>query len=251
LARETQRPLLLIVDDELGSRQLLADLLTGEGYGVVTASSGGEALARVADAAPDLILLDVQMPSPNGLEVCRRLRERQINVPIIFVTARAEEVDEVAGIMAGADYYITKPFKRTHVKYTVMAALRRPVSYQHDPAGGRPPLRWRDLTVDEERFEARLQNRRLPVSRAEFQILAALVKAQGRVVTRSRLLEEIWEVDAALRCSSRTIDLHVSHLRDILGEQWHLIETVRGIGYRMRSEEEGPGGPPQAKARRR
>jgi DNA-binding response OmpR family regulator len=251
LARETQRPLLLIVDDELGARQLLADLLTNEGYGVMTASSGGEALARVAETVPDLILLDVQMPAPNGLEVCRRLRERQINVPIIFVTARAEEVDEVAGIMAGADYYITKPFKRTHVKLTVMAALRRPVSYDQDSAGGRPPLRWRDLTLDEERFEVRLQNRRLAVSRAEFQILSALMKAQGRVVTRARLLEEIWEVDAALRCTSRTIDLHVSHLRENLGEHRHLIETVRGIGYRMRSEEEGREDPPEEKPRRR
>jgi DNA-binding response OmpR family regulator len=247
LVREAQRPLLLIVDDELGARQLLVDLLTDEGYAVVTASSGVEALARVAESPPDLILLDVQMPSPNGLEVCRRLRERQINVPIIFVTARAEEVDEVAGIMAGADYYVTKPFKRTHVKLTVMAALRSRAREQQGAGAGTEPLRWRELTVDEDRFEVRLQNRRLPVSRAEFQIMTALVKAQGRVVTRARLLEEIWEVDAALRCTSRTIDLHVSHLRESLGEHRHLIETVRGVGYRMRSEEEPPGDSPRAK----
>lgn len=251
MARETQRPLLLIVDDELGARKLLTDILTGEGYAIMTASSGLEALARVAETTPDLILLDVQMPSPNGLEVCRRLRERQINIPILFVTARGEDVDEVAGIMAGADYYITKPFKRTHVTLTVMAALRRREIDRDGSASDARPLRWRELTVDEDRFEVRLLNRRLPVSRAEFQILTALVKAQGRVVTRARLLEEIWDADAGLRCSSRTIDLHISHLRDTLKDYRHLIETVRGVGYRMHSEEEGSGDPPESKSRRR
>jgi DNA-binding response OmpR family regulator len=225
---------LLIVDDELSSRQLLADLLSEEGYGIVTASNGAEALQRVAESLPSLILLDWQMPGLSGIEVCRRLREQGIPIPILFVTGRTEEVDHVAAVMCGADHYITKPFSRTDLKMKVYAALRRQTSYQPGNSPEAAPLRWGPLEVDEERRRVRIEDRSLSLSPAEFSVLAILVRAQGRVVSRTDILEELWSLTSR-NLESRTIDLHISHIRKEMGDDRHLIETVRQVGYRLRS----------------
>jgi DNA-binding response OmpR family regulator len=230
-------PRILLVDDEQSVQTLLSYPLRKEGYDVVQAFDGREALARFGEAPFDLVVLDVMMPRLDGLEVCRRLRERSA-VPIIMLTAKAEEIDKVLGLELGADDYITKPFSLREFRSRVKAALRRAqMAHQAEP-GDEEPVEVLDLRVDLAKRTVRVRGGDVATTFVEFELLAALATAPGRVWTRDMLLERIWG-DSAYR-DPRTIDVHIRHLREKLerdAKDPEYLFTVRGVGYRFRDTE--------------
>ena len=226
---------ILLVDDELPIQTLLSYPLQKDGYEVVTAADGQEALQRFQEVAPDLVVLDVTMPRMDGLEVCRRLRARS-SVPIIMLTARSEELDKVVGLELGADDYITKPFSMQEFRSRVKAALRR--SQMAPAARDRAVLERAGLRIDPSKRLVTLQGRPVATTFVEFEILAAMASHPGRVYTRDMLLSRVWG-DSAYR-DPRTIDVHIRHLREKLeadAKAPEYIFTVRGVGYRFRDEE--------------
>lgn len=220
------RGLVLVVEDEPQIAELQRRYLADEGYGVHVEGNGEAALAAVARLHPVAVVLDVGLPGRDGVSVCRELRERGDWTPVLFVTARDDEVDRVLGLEIGGDDYLTKPFSPRELVARVKAILRR--------ADGRPSAR--ALEVDAVRLDA--QTRRVwsdgaevSLTATEFNLLAALMGASGRVVERAELLASAWgQADYA---SSRTVDVHVAQLRAKLGGSCP-IETVRGVGYRVR-----------------
>jgi DNA-binding response OmpR family regulator len=230
-------PRILLADDEQSIQTLLSFPLRKDGYEVVQALDGREALARFAELAFDLVVLDVMMPRLDGLEVCRRLRARS-SVPIIMLTAKTEEIDKVLGLELGADDYITKPFSVREFRSRVRAALRRTEMLRGRP-GGEEPIAIGDLRIDFERRAVVMRDEGLRLTYVEFEVLAALARSPGRVHTREMLLEQVWG-DSAYR-DSRTIDVHIRHLREKLERDPRSPEyllTVRGVGYRFRDKEE-------------
>ena len=213
----------LIVEDEDAIADPLAEGLRREGFDVTRAATGAEALAA---PAVDLVLLDLRLPDVDGLDVCRRLRERS-TVPIIVVTARGEEADRVVGLELGADDYVVKPFGLRELIARIRAVTRRVRSAPEDG-----PVRIGELEVDERTRQARLGDRDLDLTAKEFDLLVALARDPGAVVSRKRLLEDVWQT--SWYGSSKTIDVHVAALRRKLGDAG-LIETVRGIGFRLRA----------------
>ena len=230
-------PRILLVDDEQSVQTLLSYPLRKEGYEVVQAFDGREALTRFGEGSFDLVVLDVMMPRLDGLEVCRRLRARSA-VPIIMLTAKAEEIDKVLGLELGADDYITKPFSLREFRSRVKAALRRAqMAQQADPSDDEP-LEVLDLRVDLAKRTVRVRGDEVATTFVEFELLAALATAPGRVWTRDMLLERIWG-DSAYR-DPRTIDVHIRHLREKLErdpKDPEYLFTVRGVGYRFRDTE--------------
>ena len=230
-------PRILLVDDEQSVQTLLSYPLRKEGYEVVQAFDGREALTRFGEASFDLVVLDVMMPRLDGLEVCRRLRARSA-FPIIMLTAKAEEIDKVLGLELGADDYITKPFSLREFRSRVKAALRRAqMAQQADPSDDEP-LEVLDLRVDLAKRTVRVRGDEVATTFVEFELLAALATAPGRVWTRDMLLERIWG-DSAYR-DPRTIDVHIRHLREKLerdAKEPEYLFTVRGVGYRFRDTE--------------
>ena len=226
---------ILLVDDEQPIQTLLSFPLQREGYEVVQASDGREALARFAEQTFDLVVLDVMLPRMDGLEVCRRLRARSA-VPIIMLTAKSEEIDKVLGLELGADDYITKPFSVREFRSRVKAVLRRAeLARAGDP--GEAPLEDGDLRIDFEKRTVTRDDTSVRLTYVEFEILAALARNPGRVFSRTALLERVWG-DAAYR-DPRTIDVHIRHLREKLEtdpKNPELIFTVRGVGYRFRDK---------------
>jgi DNA-binding response OmpR family regulator len=226
---------ILLVDDERSVQTLLAYPLLKDGYEVVSAHDGREALERFAQQRFDLVVLDIMLPKLDGIEVCRRLRSRS-QVPIIMLTAKDDEVDKVLGLEVGADDYITKPFSVREFRSRVRAALRRSEMLRARGVGEAPIVAG-ELEVDFERREVRVQGEPVRLTYVEFEILAALASAPGRVLTRDLLLERIWG-DSAYR-DPRTIDVHIRHLREKVEPDPHEPEyllTVRGVGYRFRDE---------------
>jgi DNA-binding response OmpR family regulator len=215
---------ILVVEDEDAIAEPLVGGLRREGFEVERAATGSAAL----DAAlPDLVLLDLRLPDVDGLDVCRRLRERS-DVPIIVVTARGEEADRVVGLELGADDYVVKPFGLRELIARIRAVSRRTTARPHADE----PIRVGGLEVDERARRARLDGSPLELTPKEFDLLAALARDPGAAVSRRRLLEDVW--DTTWYGSSKTIDVHVASLRRKLGDPgW--IETVRGIGFRLRS----------------
>jgi len=230
-------PRILLVDDEQSVQTLLSYPLRKEGYEVVQATDGRQALARFAEASFDLVVLDVMMPRIDGLEVCRRLRAKS-TVPIIMLTAKAEEIDKVLGLELGADDYITKPFSMREFRSRVKAALRRAgMSRQPDERPEDEPLEIADLRVDPAKRAVRMGEAKVGLTFVEFEILSALARNPGRVFTREMLLTRIWG-DSAYR-DPRTIDVHIRHLREKLEadpKQPAYLFTVRGVGYRFRDD---------------
>jgi DNA-binding response OmpR family regulator len=226
---------ILLVDDERSVQTLLAYPLRKDGYEVISAQDGREALERFAQQRFDLVVLDIMLPKLDGIEVCRRLRSRS-QVPIIMLTAKDDEVDKVLGLEIGADDYITKPFSVREFRSRVRAALRRSEMLRARGVG-EAPIAAGELEVDFERREVRMQGEPVKLTYVEFEILAALASAPGRVLTRDLLLERIWG-DSAYR-DPRTIDVHIRHLREKVEPDPHQPEyllTVRGVGYRFRDE---------------
>jgi DNA-binding response OmpR family regulator len=229
-------PRILLVDDEQPIQTLLSFPLQRDGYDVVQASDGREALTRFSEQAFDLVVLDVMMPRMDGLEVCRRLRARS-SVPIIMLTAKSEEIDKVLGLELGADDYITKPFSMREFRSRVKAALRRSGMAQADEDAERP-IEVRGLRIDPAKRTVTLEGESVATTFVEFEILNALARSPGRVFTRDMLLARVWG-DSAYR-DPRTIDVHIRHLREKLERDAKVpdfIFTVRGVGYRFRDED--------------
>ena len=220
---------ILLVDDEESVQKLLTYPLQQEGFRVLQAGDGEEALRRFEAEHVDLVVLDLMLPRLDGLEVCRRLRA-QSTVPIIMLTARDDELDKVVGLELGADDYITKPFSIREFRSRVRALLRRAAL---SPDGGnRDVIAVGGLAIDLSKRLVELDSRQIDLTYVEFELLRALVAKPGRVFSRQALLQGLWG-DYAYR-EPRTIDVHIRHLREKLGDP-ELIQTVRGVGYRARA----------------
>jgi DNA-binding response OmpR family regulator len=223
---------ILVVEDENAVQTLLGYPLRKDGYEVVAARDGREALDRFAEERFDLVVLDIMLPKLDGIEVCRRLRSRS-QVPIIMLTAKDDEIDKVLGLEMGADDYITKPFSVREFRSRVRAALRRSemASMRH---GGEPILAG-ELRIDFERRAVEVRSQPVSLTYVEFEILAVLAGRPGRVLTRETLLEHVWG-DSAYR-DPRTVDVHIRHLREKIehdAKRPEYLFTVRGVGYRFR-----------------
>jgi DNA-binding response OmpR family regulator len=222
----------LIVDDEPGIVELARLYLEQDGFAVETASTGPEGMQKLAATRPDLVILDVMLPLLDGFAVCREIR-KQSDTPILMLTARTDDTDKIVGLELGADDYLTKPFNPRELAARVKAILRR-------SRGGRRTMRALELAglrVDFERREVTVNGRQLAMRTKEFGLLATLLENQGIVLERDRLLELVWGYDYF--GETRTVDVHVMHLRDKLEGSGVRIETVRGVGYKLVEERRG------------
>ncbi len=232
-------PRILLVDDEQSIQTLLSYPLRKEGYDVVQATDGRQALERFDEQIFDLVVLDLMLPKLDGLEVCRRLRSKSA-VPIIMLTAKSEEIDKVVGLELGADDYITKPFSMREFSSRVKAALRRvELSRPAETAPDETPLVVSDLRIDFPKRTVRVRGQDAQLTFVEFELLSALARSPGRVFTRDMLLARIWG-DSAYR-DPRTIDVHIRHLREKIEREPkdpQYLFTVRGVGYCFRDTED-------------
>ena len=229
----TDTPRILLVDDEESLQKLLSYPLRSDGYEVVAAADGQEALDRFDEGSFDLVVLDVMLPRVDGFDVCRKLRARSA-VPIIMLTAKAEEFDKVLGLELGADDYITKPFSMREFRSRVKAVLRRAELVRNDD-GDDEPLVQGDLTIDVGKRQVEVREEPVRLTYVEFEILSTLARAPGRVFSRTMLLERLWG-DSQYR-DPRTIDVHIRHLREKLerdAKSPEYLFTVRGVGYHFR-----------------
>jgi len=229
----SEAPRILLVDDEQSVQTLLTYPLRKDGYEVITATTGREALDRFRDGHFDLVVLDVMLPETDGFDVCKQLRARS-SVPIIMLTAKAEEFDKVLGLELGADDYITKPFSMREFRSRVKAVLRRAELARNGDAP-EEPLDQGELRIDFAKRSVELRGEPVRLTYVEFEILSALARSPGRVFSRSMLLERLWG-DSAYR-DPRTIDVHIRHLREKLEldpREPEFIFTVRGVGYHFR-----------------
>jgi DNA-binding response OmpR family regulator len=228
-----QAPRILLVDDEQAVQTLLTYPLRKDGYDVVPATTGQEALERFREGSFDLVVLDVMLPQVDGFEVCKALRARSA-VPIIMLTAKAEEFDKVLGLELGADDYITKPFSMREFRSRVKAVLRR-ADLRRNGDEADTPIDDADLQMDFAKRHVEVRGEPVKLTYVEFEILAILARSPGRVFSRTMLLERLWG-DAAYR-DPRTIDVHIRHLREKIErdpKEPELIFTVRGVGYHFR-----------------
>jgi DNA-binding response OmpR family regulator len=227
---------ILVVDDEPKIVQLARDYLEHAGFAVLTATDGRAALELIGAAAPDLVVLDLGLPEIDGLEVTRRLR-RDGEIPIVMLTARDDELDKLLGLELGADDYLTKPFSPRELVARVKAVLRRTESgAAHAGAPDQPDslLRAGDVTIDVDRMRVDAGGRRVELTPTEFQLLVALARRPGRILTRSQLLDAVHGV--AFESYERAIDTHVKNLRRKLEPDPRLpryVLTVHGVGYRF------------------
>lgn len=220
--------LILLVDDEPSITQLARMYFERDGYRVQDAGDGETALELIAKQRPALIVLDVMLPKLDGFDVCRQLRAAGDQTPIIMLTARDEDIDKILGLELGADDYLTKPFNPRELTARVKAILRR--SDGKKQADGQPIHRG-DLTIDPVSREARLSSRTLDLRTQEFDLLLTLAEQPGRVFTREQLLQLAWGFD--FYGQTRTVDVHVAHLRKRLEGSSVKIETVTGVGYKL------------------
>ncbi|MCC6618519.1 MAG: response regulator transcription factor [Chloroflexi bacterium] len=223
---------IMIVEDEPAVARGVQVALEREGYDVTVQRTGEDALANFADLAPDLVVLDVRLPGIDGFEVLRRLRH-ETRAPVLFLTARADEVDKVVGLEMGADDYLVKPFHLRELISRIKALLRRAYGELADTQTGRT-LRRKDLVIDLERRRVARNGERIALTTTEFDLLRHMAAHPGRVYTRAQLLELVRDYDDALEQDERTINVHVSHIRDKLEpdpSQPRYIRTVRGVGY--------------------
>ncbi len=223
----------LVVEDERDIRNLVVFHLAREGFRCRTAATGMEALQEVRGHLPDLVVLDLMLPEMDGLEVCRRVRADPASaaVPIIMLTAKADEVDRVVGLEMGADDYLVKPFSPKELVARVRAVLRR--------ARGTAPvstLRAGGLVLDVARHAVEMKGEPVVLTPKEFDLLQALMEAAGRVLSREYLLDHVWGYARADEIQSRTVDVHVRRLRAKLGDEDRRIATVKGVGYRFEAE---------------
>jgi len=224
---------ILVVDDEATLRETLAWNLQQEGYRVVEAADGRQALERFRADKPDLVLLDLMLPELSGVEVCRRMRAES-DVPILMLTARDSEVDKVVGLEVGADDYVTKPFSLRELQARVRALLRRAEARPAAEAPG-PPVQVGSVAVDLAGRRLLRQGQPVAITPRAFELLAFLVRHRGQVFTREQLLEQVWGYD--FPGETRTVDVHVHWLRQLIEDdpaRPALLETIRGLGYVLR-----------------
>lgn len=221
--------LILLVDDEPSIIQLARMYLEREGFRVASASDGEAALDKVAREHPALVVLDVMLPKLDGFEICRRLRASQDATAILMLTARDEDIDKIIGLELGADDYLTKPFNPRELIARVKAILRR--GERSAKVEDAAPLHLGDLTVDPARREVRLASRILNLRTQEFDLLLTLAEHRGLVLSRAQILQKAWGFD--FYGQTRTVDVHIAHLRKKLEESSVKIETVTGVGYKL------------------
>jgi two-component system alkaline phosphatase synthesis response regulator PhoP len=222
---------ILVVEDEADIREVMLYNLQREGYRALGCASGEEALREIRTAQPDLLILDLMLPGSNGIDICRRLKgDQQLRlIPIIIVTAKGEESDIVLGLTAGADDYLTKPFRTKELLARVAAVLRRGPLRSESRTDG--PVNLPGLVIDPQRHEVLLDGAPLLFTATEFKLLHFLARSPGRVFTRELLISHVIGDEALIL--DRNIDVHIRALRKKLGERNDLIETVRGVGYRF------------------
>jgi len=227
-----REPFVLLVEDDDGIATPLAAALRSDGYGVERVATGREALAR-AQAGPDAVVLDLGLPDLDGVEVARRLRDLVPAVPVLMLTARTTEADVVVGLDAGADDYVTKPFRLAELLARLRALLRR-TGERSAGADGAAPIGAQNVRVDRAARRAWRGDEELELSAKEFDLLALLVGSAGTVLTRERIMEQVW--DTNWFGSTKTLDMHVSWLRRKLGDDAsrpRYVTTVRGVGFRF------------------
>lgn len=228
------RPIVLVVDDEQDLTDLVASYLRRERFAVLTASDGTCALELARQHAPDLVILDLMLPSIDGLEVCRQLRTFS-NAYVLMLTARGDEIDKIVGLTVGADDYMTKPFSPRELVARVHALLRRPRSVPDVDAAEAPQDRFGNLVIDYRAHEVTHHGQAVALTPREFALLATLAARPGQVFTRDQLLTRVWGDD--FFGDEHVLDVHLSHLRQKLDEDPthpRYIETARGVGYRFR-----------------
>jgi DNA-binding response OmpR family regulator len=226
-----KKPCVLVADDEARIRDIVRGYLESDGFDVVLAGDGEEALRLARERRPDVVVLDVTMPGLDGIEVLRRLRTES-DVYVIMLTAKSEEVDKLVGLSVGADDYVTKPFSPRELVARIRAVLRR--TRVSEPPGARDRLVFEDLTIDSARREVTRRGEIVNLSALEFDLLVALAGAPGRVLTRSQLLQQVWGWD--FYGDERVVDVHIRSIRRELGDSAdapELIGTVRGVGYKF------------------
>lgn len=225
------RQTVLVIEDERDILDLVQFNLEQAGFRVIAAEDGLAGLAAAGRERPDLVILDLMLPGLDGKEVCRRIRqdEKTRTLPVIMLTALDSEVDRIIGFEIGADDYLTKPFSPRELVLRVKAILRR-----GEPEPEVKPLRFSDLTIDPERHVVQAAESEVTLTATEFNLLLCLAQNAGRVMTRERLLDKVWGF--SFEGYGRTVDTHIRRLRKKLGPAAELIETVRGLGYRLRDD---------------
>ena len=224
-------PAILIVDDERDLVSLLDFNLRQAGFETLLATSGQEALQHLRRRVPDLVLLDLMLPDLSGTEICRTVKSdpRTKHVPVMMLTAKGEEVDKVVGFELGADDYVTKPFSVRELVLRVRAVLRRAAGGGTASGAAVEPVG--PLRVDLESHRAYVENEEVELTPLEFRLLTTFMSRVGRVQSREQLLTDVWEMSSEVE--TRTVDTHVKRLREKLGPARDLLETVRGVGYRL------------------
>jgi two-component system alkaline phosphatase synthesis response regulator PhoP len=224
---------ILVVDDEPDLVELVKDVLERNNYSVISARNADIAIKKVRESKPDLIILDLNLPGIGGIEVCRILkRDRKTNsIPIIMLTVKSTETDKIAGLEAGADDYMTKPFSTAELVARTRAVLRR-ILYAGEPG---EVLVSGDIRVDSTEHMVYVLDKQIDLTPKEFNLLYLLMKKKGKVLSRTFLIENIWGYEYL--GGTRTVDVHVRHLREKMGDEGKKIETVEGVGYKFIEEE--------------
>jgi len=225
---------ILIVEDDKNIAKLVKFNLEKAGYDCTTAATGEKALEILGERPVDLIILDIMLPGMDGYEICRAIKEKEKlkNIPIIMLTAKGEEVDRIVGLELGADDYIVKPFSPRELVLRVKAILKRGKVEE----AKRDIMAAGDITVDIPKHKVMVKGKPVDLTQMEFKLLVTLIERRSRVQTRERLLSDVWNMDTSV--DTRTIDTHVKRLREKLGKSGDLIETVRGLGYKFKEEDE-------------
>lgn len=227
---------ILIVDDEKDIVRMLDYNLKKEGYRVISAYDGEDAIDLAHREHPDLILLDLMLPGMGGLEVCKSLKkeEKTSAIPIIMLTAKTQETDKIVGLELGADDYMTKPFSPKELIARIKAVLRRVKEKEKLPEF----LEIGDLSIDLSRIQVSVKDKPIELTAKEYELLITLVKAKGRVLSRDYLLDTVWGFDKAVEIQTRTVDVHIRTLRKKLKGQAKRIVTVKNYGYRIEMDED-------------
>jgi two-component system, OmpR family, phosphate regulon response regulator PhoB len=218
---------ILIIEDETDVADLLALNLRKAGYSASMAADGASGLQKARDDGPDFIILDLMLPKMSGLEVCKILKSdtATTHIPILMLTAKAEEIDRIVGLEFGADDYVTKPFSPREIVLRIRAILRRGETADESLKAG-------PISIDPARHQVRINGKQVHLTSLEFKLLQTLMQRRGRVQDRDRLLNEVWGYESVI--DTRTVDTHVRRLREKLGKAGDAIETIRGFGYRLR-----------------
>jgi len=227
---------ILVVEDDKHISKLVKYNLEKAGFDCNVSITGEDALAVLAHQSYDLVILDIMLPKIDGFETCRQIRQdnKLANIPIIMVTAKGEEVDKVVGFELGSDDYVVKPFSPRELILRVKAILKRGKAKENTEEN--EIISSSNISIDIARHQVKIDEKEVILTQIEFNLLVTLIKRQGRVQSRDRLLKDVWDMDSDV--TTRTIDTHIKRLREKLGKSGKLINTVRGIGYKFSEEDQ-------------